>query len=166
MLQLVKRYAIKFLEISTALILFLMIFFVFAGIIARYILKHPLVWGEEIALIGQIWLTFMGASLLCATGEHMVVDVILNYLSEKRKLVLAVINQIFVIPLFIAFIFGGMKVVNITSKSITPGLGVSVSIMYIPAVAGGILMFFFSVELLVSAIKEFGKFKSLKTRGE
>lgn len=154
MLQLVKSSLVKALEVFTVITLISMVLLVFSGIIARFILKLPLVWGEELALIGQIWFTFMSASLLCANGEHMVVDVILNYLSETRRLLLAILNQLLVIPLFVAFIIGGLKVVEVTYLSITPGLGVSVAIMYIPAVVGGFLMLFFSVELLVQSVRD------------
>ena len=154
MLQRPKAILVGLLEKFVVIVLLLMVLFVFAGIIARFILRLPLVWGEELALIGQIWLTFMSASLLCASGEHMVVDVILNFMSERRRLLLAIVNQLITIPLFIAFIVGGLQVVEVTYLSITPGLGVSVAIMYIPAVLGGLIMLLFSVDLLIVAIRD------------
>lgn len=164
MLLVVKTALVKVLEIFTVITLIFMVLLVFSGIIARFILKLPLVWGEELALIGQIWFTFMSASLLCAYGEHMVVDVILNYLSETRRLLLAILNQVLVVPLFIALIFGGLKVVEVTYLSITPGLGVSVAIMYIPAVVGGFLMLFFSVELMVQSVRDLRKSRQVQVK--
>lgn len=163
--HLFKYYLIKFLEKFVVLILLMMVVTVFSGIIARYVLQIPLVWAEELALVGQIWLTFMGASLLYAYYAHLTVEAIFTYVSEKTKLILAVINQILVMPLFVVFIYGGLKIYEVTYKSVMPGLGVTVSIMYIPAILGGIFMLFFSIDQLVQAVKDLQEYRAAEREG-
>mgnify|MGYP002152340037 CR=1 FL=1 len=120
----------------------------------RYLLKMPLVWGEEIALLGQVWLTFMSVGVLCQRIDHMVVDYVASLLSPRKKLILDMINQVLIILFFIVFIYSGHLVVDMTSKSITPGLNISVSFMYLPTVIGGLLALFYNVDLLISTGKE------------
>ena len=159
MFGILKKGLVTFLEKFVVLILFIMVTTVFCGIIARFVLKVPLVWAEELALVCQIWLTFMAASMLYASGEHMVVEAILIFLSKKRRLALALVNHIMVIPLFIAFIIGGFQVFAVTVRSVMPGLGVSVAVMYIPAILGGFFMLFFSFDLILQVMKELSKLK-------
>lgn len=47
-----------------------------AQVIWRYVLQSPLSWSEEVARLAMIWLTFIAASFVLATRQHIVVDLI------------------------------------------------------------------------------------------
>ena len=96
----------------------------------------------------------------------MVVDYVSSRLSPKRKLILDIVNHSLITIFFVVMTYSGTVVVNMTKKSITPGLGISVSYMYLPTVIGGVLAIFFSVDLLISACKELQTLKSLETLKE
>lgn len=57
----------------------------FAGVVFRYCLNHPLVWGEELQLACIVWVLFFGASAAVRVKGHAMVDVFLNMLSEKVR---------------------------------------------------------------------------------
>lgn len=154
MYQRMKNLLTKIIDTFLVVNLLLMVVFVFVGIIMRNVLKKPMIWGEEIALLGQIWLTFISVGVLCCKIDHMVVDYVSSHISLKKKLILDLINHTLIIIFFAVFTYSGILVVDITKASITPGLGISVSIMYLPAVIGGLFAIFYSVDLLISAWKE------------
>lgn len=166
MYQRFKSSLTKIIDAFLVIDLLLMVFFVFLGIIMRYVLKKPLVWGEEVALLGQIWLTLISVGVLCCKVDHMVVDYISSHLSLKKKLILDIVNHSLITIFFLVMTYSGTVVVDMTRKSITPGLGISVSYMYLPTVIGGVLAIFFSVDLLVSACIELRSLKSLETPRE
>lgn len=47
-----------------ALIIIAIILILFIGVILRYIFSAPLFWSEEIAVLGLIWMTFLGGVIL------------------------------------------------------------------------------------------------------
>ena len=53
-------------EIAAAGLLVVMIVTVLANVFFRYVLAKPLIWGDEVASIGFIWMAMLGAALAAA----------------------------------------------------------------------------------------------------
>ena len=47
-----------------------------AQVFFRFALDDPLIWSEELVRILLIWMTFVGAAVVCWDGRHLNVDVI------------------------------------------------------------------------------------------
>lgn len=150
-----KKNVLKVLKIFLIILLWAMSLDVFLGVIFRFVIKKPLVWAEEFALISMVWLTFIGASVGYETNSHLGVDLLLLILPNKPKKVLEILNEIIVMPFFIALIAGGAVMVNTTKNSITPALNISVAFQYLPALIGGILLLWFNIEKMIKNIKTY-----------
>ena len=46
-----------------------------AQVFFRFALDDPLIWSEELVRILVIWMTFVGAAVVCWDGRHLNVDV-------------------------------------------------------------------------------------------
>ncbi len=58
-------------EIPAALLVVAEIVILFAGVIARYGLRSPLIWSDELASILFLWLAMLGAAVAFRRSEHM-----------------------------------------------------------------------------------------------
>jgi tripartite ATP-independent transporter DctM subunit len=58
-------------EISAAALVMAEIVILFSGVVARYVLSHPLVWSDELASILFLWLAMLGAVIALRRDEHM-----------------------------------------------------------------------------------------------
>jgi tripartite ATP-independent transporter DctM subunit len=58
-------------EIPAALLVVAEIAILFAGVVARYGLRQPLIWSDELASILFLWLAMLGAAVAFRRGEHM-----------------------------------------------------------------------------------------------
>jgi tripartite ATP-independent transporter DctM subunit len=58
-------------EISAAALVVAEIVILFSGVVARYVLNHPLVWSDELASILFLWLAMLGAVIAFRRDEHM-----------------------------------------------------------------------------------------------
>jgi tripartite ATP-independent transporter DctM subunit len=58
-------------EIPAALLVVAEIVILFAGVVARYGLRQPLIWSDELASILFLWLAMLGAAVAFRRGEHM-----------------------------------------------------------------------------------------------
>ena len=61
----------KAVEIPAALLVVAEIVILFAGVVARYGLRSPLIWSDELASILFLWLAMLGAAVAFRRSEHM-----------------------------------------------------------------------------------------------
>ena len=61
----------RFVEIPAALLVVAEIVILFAGVVARYGLRSPLIWSDELASILFLWLAMLGAAVAFRRSEHM-----------------------------------------------------------------------------------------------
>lgn len=141
------------LKIVVNTLLWVMTADVFTGVIFRYVLEKPLVWADELALICAVWMTLIGAGVVYEEDQHLYVDFLAERLRGHKKMVLELIINLSIMPLFLVLIKGGFALVGTTYTSITPGLKISVAVEYLPACIGGALLMLFNVEKIVGNIK-------------
>src|SRR5437764_2882006 len=58
-------------EIPAAMLVVAEIVILFAGVVARYGFRRPLIWSDELASILFLWLAMLGAAVAFRRGEHM-----------------------------------------------------------------------------------------------
>ena len=58
-------------EILAATLVAAEIVILFSGVVARYVLNHPLIWSDELASILFLWLAMLGAVIAFRRDEHM-----------------------------------------------------------------------------------------------
>jgi tripartite ATP-independent transporter DctM subunit len=58
-------------EILAAVLVAAEIVILFSGVVARYVLNHPLIWSDELASILFLWLAMLGAVIAFRRDEHM-----------------------------------------------------------------------------------------------
>ena len=61
----------KVVEIPAALLVVAEIVILFTGVVARYGLRSPLIWSDELASILFLWLAMLGAAVAFRRSEHM-----------------------------------------------------------------------------------------------
>jgi tripartite ATP-independent transporter DctM subunit len=60
----------------------------FAGVFARYVLKSPLTWTDELASILFLWLAMLGAVVALRRGEHMRMTALVSKAAPERRALL------------------------------------------------------------------------------
>ncbi len=134
-----------------------MVIVVLAGVFFRYIQEMPLAWADEMALLCQVWMAFIGASVAYQCYGHMGIDMCMAMVADKQRTIVEGFTEIMLLVLFIYLTAAGVEVSWSVKESVTPGLNVSVALQYLPAVFGGALMTFWSIDRLISKIVCFFK---------
>jgi tripartite ATP-independent transporter DctM subunit len=78
----VLRHAI---EIPTALLVLVEIFVLLAGVISRFVFRHPFVWSDELASILFLWLAMFGAVVAFQRGEHMRMTALVSRMTPRWR---------------------------------------------------------------------------------
>ena len=83
----------------TASMLSMVVVVTLAQIVLRYLFNAPLIWSEEFVRFVTVWMTFIGAVVVCYDGRHLNVDVFLQKAPGPIKRALHWFNAI------VSFIF-------------------------------------------------------------
>ena len=71
----------------------------FAAVIMRYVMKAPLLWQEEAQAFCQVWMIFLGASVAFRQGSIVAIEMFVDSLPEKKKIMEYVIDIIVIFTL-------------------------------------------------------------------
>lgn len=100
---------------------------IFIEVIRRSVLAYSSVWTEEIARYAFIYIAYIGASAAIKERAHIRIDVILNLLPNRMKLILYIFGDI--VTLILAFVSIYMSMESVLTSlhfgSVTHGLRIS-----------------------------------------
>ncbi|QFT29931.1 MULTISPECIES: TRAP transporter small permease [Stappiaceae] len=129
--------------------LILMTMFISAQVFMRYVMNDSLVWSEPASVILMGWFIFLGAAVGIREGYHLSFDVLLYFLPAGAKLALFSVSDIVVAAFGAGMAWFGTELALSAWNVKLPSLGISGAVDFLPLVAGGCLIFVFSLERLV-----------------
>jgi tripartite ATP-independent transporter DctM subunit len=137
--------------VAAAGILLFEVGLLFVGVIARYFLHRPLVWGDELASTLFVWLSVLGAVLAMRRNAHMRLTTFIGYTTPatRQKLETAILLVVAAFVLFI--VYPAVEYAIDEAIVRTPGLGISNSWRASAVAAGAILIAVFSILRLVES---------------
>lgn len=128
------------LRIVVTLVFIVIVCLTLAQIFFRFVLDSPLVWSEELARLLTVWLTFLGAAVVCWDGRHLNIDVGFGLLRPNAQAVVRVINAALAIGLLLFIFRPTLRLVEIENFSELGALELPSGIVRLPVAVGGALM--------------------------
>lgn len=61
------------------------------GALSRYFLNNPFTWMEELQLLLEVWVVFLGAGYAFRVGGHVAIELLVDALPEKMQKVMEII---------------------------------------------------------------------------
>lgn len=127
--------------------------FLFATIVAltilqvfcRFVLDSPLIWSEELVRLFLVWLTFLGAAVLCWDGTHLNVDALFIKIHPKARQWVRVFNRTLALGFLIILVYYSIPLVMIDHMTTMSAFDVPASVVRVPATIGGGLMILFII---------------------
>ncbi len=126
------------------LMLFAMFLIFISLVTTRYFFSYSPSWSEEIALFLMVWMTMLGASVLVLYQDHFALHVIHGKLSERWRLIHALIIQIAIGLISFLVARESVEFTIKATKVIAPGSGLPMSIAKSSILAGTVLMTIFA----------------------
>ena len=75
----------KAVELPTALLVLIEIFVLLAGVVSRFVFRHPFVWSDEFASILFLWLAMLGSVVALQRMQHMRLTAVVSHMSPLRR---------------------------------------------------------------------------------
>lgn len=112
----------------------------FAGVIARYVFHHPIVWSDEMAGAIFLWLGMLGAAIALQRGEHLAFGALAARASPRRLVVLRSLVLACIALTLCLLLKPALDYVEDESFATLPNLGVPASWRVVAIAAGLVLM--------------------------
>src|SRR5699024_5070854 len=107
-LKKVDRILGSFIQIACVALLGVIVLTITTSILTRFVFFNPLKFADALAKYLMIWLAFLGSGLAIRAGEHVVVDMFINSLSDKARKVVILLINIVVSIFLIVIIYNGI----------------------------------------------------------
>ncbi len=108
-----------------------------AQVFFRYVVNQSLSWTEELARHSYIWIVLLGASICVKRGSHAVVEVVVDLLPKKARLIISIFVDILVISGACIMLVQGAKIVPITMAQMSPANEIPMGLIYIAVPISG-----------------------------
>jgi TRAP-type transport system small permease protein len=151
--QWVSKVAYKTANLLGSLILALMLIFLLAGVVFRYVLHSPLAWTDESAMILVIWMVLFGASIGVKERTHVGTESFLSLFPiHVRKIILILVDSL--IAFFGAYLMVfGWKISIVGAGQHTVYWGIPYFYLYLSISIGGALLLIQAISLIIDDLQ-------------
>ena len=88
------------------------------GVFFRYVMRHPLIWTEDVSNFTFLWAVFLGAAAASKRHQHIVVDTLVVLLPGPLQRVIAVLTDLVVAAMLGAIVVFGIQYA-LTQRGVT-----------------------------------------------
>lgn len=138
---------------------------IFVQVIFRYVLNDSITWSEELARYIFIWMIWLGTSISMKQKEHIRMDMLMNAVHGKGKLVLDLVSGIIMLAFCIFLVkYGWDLVASMMSRgNKSVALRLPMWIVYSSLPFSQLIV---ALRLIGSIVSDAGKLFSHQTSGE
>lgn len=117
-----------------------MVVLTFWQVVARYILKSPSVWSEELVSYLFAWASLFGACLITGERGHMNIPIIVERFSASIQKGFGIFGEIIAFLFSVVIlVYGGVQITQLAMGQLTSSLGVAVGVFYVILPLSGLL---------------------------
>jgi TRAP-type C4-dicarboxylate transport system permease small subunit len=109
-----KRFLSRIVEDVCFLLVIVLAAVVFFQVFNRFILKAPMAWTEELAMLLFQWVVFLGAALGVKRMSHFGIDLVVEKLSEKNRHRLELVVPLAIGAIALTLIIEGVQLLKLT----------------------------------------------------
>ena len=151
----------KIEEVIMAVLMGILTVIMVVAVIFRYFLANPIPWATEVSIYLFIWFSFIGGSWGLKFGTQAAVTFLLDALSENKKRILKIVQDIIMLLFLVIILFYSMKWLMLPSTMLQKSISLGIP-MWIPysAVPTGIL--FATVHIIARLIRLFKNEETLQ----
>jgi len=136
-LELVNRLA----EGLCCILLVLLVILTVAQVFLRYVMKAPVSWSEEVALLILVWFGMLTVAIAVYRHSHMMITVLWNYFPPPWKYGLNILVELLIIVFALNIALNAGLLINIVGEQTLSASEWPKAWLYIPLQVGGGLMF-------------------------
>lgn len=129
---------------------------VISGVIARYVMRNPMIWSEQVARAMMIWMAFLGISIAARQRSHLGVTLLVVRLPmQLQRLVKLFTDGLIFWFLYVLTVYG-LEMVETAETQIETATGLSMSYFFICVPLSGLLTMIQMVVVMLIDVSRWG----------
>ena len=148
-----KRFLGNLVEGACMVLVVALAIVVFLQVFNRFVLKAPLAWSEDLAMLLFQWVAFLGAAVGVKRIRHFGIELVVRKLSEKSRRRIEILVPFIVGIVAVTMITEGYKLIQFNINRIYSSMDLSYIWAYLPIPISGLLMIIFLAQQEVQRLK-------------
>src|SRR5215813_13860248 len=129
-------------EAAVVVLMAVLVAAVLASTASRYVLNASVIWSEEIPILLQVWLTFLGGVVALRRGDHVSVDALSRLFPSRWQAVSRIVVDFLSFGLLAVLLLMSITLVRARSGEASPAVGFPMGLFMVPLVIGTLFMLF------------------------
>lgn len=143
----------KTLKVVVMSLIGFMMIWVCALVVTRYFFNHTPAYGEELSRYVFVWVVFLCMPILAKAGSHMAIETITSRLTGSALKFFRIVADALTMLFLAIMIYQGCFMVSRASFQTTPGLGLTMSWVYIVIPIGCGIMLLYVVRNFITLVR-------------
>lgn len=127
---------------------------VFIQVFNRFVLKTPLAWSEDLAMLLFQWVVFLGAALGVKRMRHFGIELVVRQLPERAHRWVQLVVPVIIAIVAFTMIVQGFTLLTFNMNRIYGTMNLSYTWAYLPIPLSGVLMLLHLIQLEVQRWRE------------
>lgn len=128
-----------------ALVVIIMFGSIFSQVICRYAFNNPINWAEELTQFLMAWMSFLGAAIAVWSWSHVGIDLLLNKLTGRTHILVALVIRCAVLPFSLFLFIAGVDFVVGSQGMVSDGMRIPMIYPRLAVPIGGASMVLFTL---------------------
>jgi TRAP-type C4-dicarboxylate transport system permease small subunit len=141
-----KRFWENLIERICMVLVLALAVVVFLQVFNRFVLKAPLAWSEDLAMLLFQWVAFLGAAVGVKRMRHFGIELVVKRLPEKARHWIEILTPFIVGIVAVTMITEGYKLIQFNINRIYSSMDLSYIWAYLPIPLGGVLIIIFLIQ--------------------
>jgi len=118
----------------------------------RYILNDSIYWSGEVARYMLAYIVFLGSTMAHKHKEHIRIDMIFSYLSNKNKKNIDIVIALLFISFWVIVLLGCIKLFPLFMMQTTATLGIAYAIPFAALPISAIIWIFYCIDDVLALV--------------
>ena len=140
----IVRLSVDLLRFAVGIMFAIVVALTLIQVFCRFALDRPLVWSEELARFILVWMTMLGAPVLCYENSHLAITEFVGSMSPKPQAFVRIASNLVVLFLFGAILYASPKLLRASAHIQSGALEISFAYWRSAAPVGCLLMAFYT----------------------
>jgi tripartite ATP-independent transporter DctM subunit len=127
-------------EVAAAILMGLLVATVLISTVSRYVFNASVIWSEEIPILLQVWLTFIGGVIALRRGAHVSVDTFVRMAPRTWHGVIRSVVDWLTLGLLGFLVWMSTVLVRARAGEVSPAVGFPMALFMLPLTIGAVCM--------------------------
>jgi TRAP-type C4-dicarboxylate transport system permease small subunit len=122
---------------------------VFIQVFNRFVLKTPLAWSEDLAMLLYQWVVFVGAALGVKRMRHFGIELVVRQFPERWRHRIELVTPLVMLVVAVVMVLQGYTLLTLNRTRIYATMDLSYTWAFLPIPLGGLLIIGYLIQVEV-----------------